>query len=212
MNKRNKDLLHIFRLLKKLTMTAFFIGINGLKKKPIEGIYFQNLRQIDSNLYIWKTEKQAAIGFRTFYCGATTFVPKEFKKCWISDHHIMSVFYRTGMNSMNIIPHNGELYSIQFRRTHIPWNCDRNAIYEFLSQFILLDGINSWIDLFYSNNDEEIIVNQGFTYPEFKLIDRDILTDMIKIYQMQFGIKKIAAAREKFIKMLERSISSIMFK
>ena len=113
---------------------------------------------------------------------------------------------------MNIIPHNGELYSIQFRKTHIPWNCDRNAIYEFLSQFILLDGINSWIDLFYSNNDEEIIVNQGFTYPEFKLIDRDILTDIIKIYQMQFGIKKIAAAREKFIKMLERSISSIMFK
>ena len=176
-------------------MTAFFIGVNGLKKKPIERIYFQNLRQVDSNLYIWKTEKQAAIGFRTFYCGA-----------------IVSVFYRTGMNSMNIIPHNGELYSIQFRRTHIPWNCDRNAIYEFLSQFILLDGINSWIDLFYSNNDEEIIVNQGFTYPEFKLIDRDILTDIIKIYQMQFGIKKIAAAREKFIKMLERSISSIMFK
>ena len=212
MNKRNKDFLHLFRLLKKLTLTAFFIGINSLKKKPLENAYLQNLRQIDSNLYIWKSYKKATIGFKTFYCGATTFVPKEFKKCWVSDHHVMSVFYRVGMHSMNLIPHNGEIYTVQFRRTNIPWNCDRGAIHDYLSNFILLDGINSWIDLFYLNNDERIIVEQGFVYPEFNLVNRDVLTEMVKIHQMQFGIKKIANARENLAYTFEKTLMSIMFK
>ncbi len=210
MNKRNKDILHLSRLLKKITSTALIFGIGGLKNKLLKEVYLNNLRQVDSNLYIWKSNDRSTIGFKTFYCGVNTFVPKEFKNYWISDHHIISVFYRFGMYSMNLISHNGEIYKMQFRRNSVPWNCNIDSIRSFLSNYILLNGINQWIDLFYSNNDEKILVEQGFVYPEFKLVDRDVINDIVKLYQMQFNIKKIADARENFKHLLEKNLSSLL--
>lgn len=122
----------------------------------------------------------------------------------------MSIYYRIGMNSLNIVPHNGDLYTVQFRRTSVPPGCDIESIHSFLSRFSLLDGINQWIDLFYENDDEKILVEQGIIYPEFKLIDRDVINSISKIYQINSGIKKISKAREKLSQDMERTLSLVI--
>ena len=170
------------------------------------------MRRLEQSLYLLHSSisTNTSLGYRTFYCGVNTYVPPELKNYWISDHHFLSVYYRIGGQSFNMIPYNNELYTVNFRRTSISYPCYAETIKEYFRNFTLLDGISPWVQLFYSNHDERILYDQGLVYPEFNLFDRTKMTNFIKLYQMMNGIRHIADAREKIAKGLERALASII--
>ena len=211
MNKRNKDLLKLSRLFKKLSAAVFYMGIKYLNK-PTEKIFLRNMHRIEPSLYIFRfqTNSNIMIGFRTFYCGVDTYVPPELKRCWVSDHHFLSLFIRTGISSFNIIPYNNELYSVRFRRISLPSDTDQDSIPIIFNGFPLIDGIKSWIELFYYNDDEEILYERGISFPQFEKFDRNKISDMVKMYQLSMGIKKVNDARNKMASELEKTLSSFL--
>ena len=211
MNKRNKDLLKLTVLFKKLTSATFSLGRRFLNKLD-EKIFLRDLRKIDSSLYVFKSSIQMnyAVGFRTFYCGVNTYVPPEFKNHWISDHHVLSIFYKFGILSFNLIPYDGKLYKIQFSRMSIPYSLEINKISSMFDGIELIDGIKNWVELFYQNNDENILFNQGLVFPKFNIFDRDSLLEVIRLYQLSCGLKYVANARKNLINSLENAIASII--
>ncbi len=211
MNKRNKDLLKLNRLFKKLTTAVLYLGINGLNKGS-EKVFLRNMRRVETSLYIINSSmsKHYSIGYRTFYCGVNTYIPPEFKNYWISDHHMISVNYRLGINSFNLIPYCGELYTIQFRHASVPYGIETKDIQRYFRNYLLIKDIDQWIDLFYINRGENILFNQGIYFPEFELFDRDKLNEAIRIYQLSCGIKHVANARSMLSNTLEYMIASII--
>ena len=211
MNKRNKDLLKLTKLFKKLTAAVFTMGVKFINK-PYEKIFLKDMRRIEQSLYLLHSSrsKNTSIGYRTFYCGVNTYVPPELKNYWISDHHFLSVYYRIGGQSFNMIPYNNELYTVNFRRISISSSYDENTIKEYFRNFSLIDEIFPWIQLFYSNQDERVLYDQGLVYPEIILFNRDKMTHFIKMHQILCGIRHIAEAREKISKGLEHALASII--
>ena len=211
MNKKNKDILKLTGLLRKLTAAVFYMGIKYLNK-PAGKIFLRNICKIDPSLYIFRSgfNSNITVGFKTFYCGVDTYIPPELKCCWISDHHFLSVFIRTGINSFNVIPYNHELYGVKFRRISFPPNIDPRENRSFFNGLPLIDEITSWINLFYFNDDENILYEQGISFPQFERIDRDKISDMIKLYQFSSGIKHVQEARRKMASDLEKILSSFL--
>jgi hypothetical protein len=210
-NKRNKDLLKLNRLFKKLTTAVLYLGISGINKGS-EKVFLRNMRRVETSLYIINSSmsKHYSIGYRTFYCGVNTYVPPEFKNYWISDHHVISVNYRLGINSFNLIPYRGELYTIQFRHASVPYGIETKDIQRYFRNYLLIKDIDQWIDLFYINRGENILFNQGIYFPEFELFDRDKLNEAIRIYQLSCGIKHVADARSRLLNALEHMIASVI--
>ena len=208
MNKKNKDMLKLNKLFKNLSAAVFYMGIKYLNK-PAGKVFLRNVYKVEPSLYLFrfKMNSNILIGFRTFYCGVDTYIPPELKCCWISDHHFLSVFIRTGVNSFNIIPYNNELYSVRFRRLSFPPYVDPRSLFD---GFPLIGGIKSWIDLFYYNNDEAVLHSQGISFPEFEHFNRDKISDAVRMYQFSNGIKKVNEARKKLASDLERTISSFL--
>lgn len=170
------------------------------------------MRRVETSLYIINSSmsKHYSIGYRTFYCGVNTYIPPEFKNYWISDHHMISVNYRLGINSFNLIPYCGELYTIQFRHASVPYGIETKDIQRYFRNYLLIKDIDQWIDLFYINRGENILFNQGIYFPEFELFDRDKLNEAIRIYQLSCGIKHVANARSMLSNTLEYMIASII--
>ena len=211
MNKRNKDLLKLNRLFKKLTAAVFYLGASGLNRGG-EKIFLRDMLRLDTNLYVLNSyrSRNCSIGYRTFYCGVNAYIPPEFKNYWISDHHFLSVYYGIGLRSLNVVPHNGELYTVQFKHISIPYGIEIKDIQRYFNNHILIDGVKSWIELFFLNNDEEVLFKQGMVFPEFSLFNRDKLNEIVKIYQISNGIKHVADSRSRLSNALEKIIASII--
>lgn len=209
--KKNKEEIKLTGLINKLSAAVFNLGVRYINT-PMEKMFLRNMCKIDPSLYIIPSHLNVngAFGFKTFYCGVNTFIPPEFKNFWISDHHFLSVFLRIGSQQFSIIPYNNELYSVKLRRISLPSNCGMDSIRNFFSGCQLIDGIIDWIELFYLNNDDISLYEQGITYPEFEKFNDDAISSMVRLYKLMTGTRRINDARKKINTMLEKMLSSIL--
>ncbi len=211
MNKRNKDLLTLSSLLKKITAAVFRLGVLHLNR-PSEKLFLRSLYKVEPSLYIFRNNfrSRITVGFRTFYCGVNTYVPPEFKNYWISDHHFLSLFLRIGSQSLTLMPYGGNIYTVDFKRTLIPNYLNPEDLKNTFVNFSMIDDLSSWIELFYFNNDTSILSEQGIVFPDFKIFSNDKMQDMVKIYQMSCGIRRIVDARKDIISSFEKFLASIL--
>lgn len=214
MSKKNKEIHHLNYLFNKASKILYAIGVKTINT-PLEKVFLKTLSKIDTNLYLMYSDRytNVAIGYRTFYCSVTTYVPAELKNYWVSDHHVLTLFYKLGNRNICLIPYKGDLYTINFNRSGLSSNDMRasaRTLQQYLNEnFILFNNFSEWIDLFYFNNCQNIVRRQGVSYFELTKINKDFIQDIVRNYQYSCDISYVSDARQKMIKVFEKVLSSI---